>query len=218
MTHRVQHEWILNLYAFQIAAETATEDVWMDKPSLPLPHTREWQLSCVMCQRAATTPRHGTHGQLNKAPQCSGAERCQCGLGGWASTYLNSQISGKSHPALFNTSMAFIWGSCTPSEGGWRCGQRLCLCLDMCLWPLGAEPARSLPRPGLLSFILYLWCHQLCPTAPRGAQSKCCHSGQKYPQTGQVSVQALFSAVKSFYYYALPRHVQHLVNIFLGSS
>lgn len=52
----------------------------MDKPSLPLSHTLEWQLSCVRCQRAATTHGHGTRGQLNKTPQGSGGGQCQCGL------------------------------------------------------------------------------------------------------------------------------------------
>lgn len=61
---------------------------------------------------AATTRGHKTRGQLNTSPRCSGGAQCQRGLGGWANRYLNSQISGKTHPALFSTSRAFIWGSC----------------------------------------------------------------------------------------------------------
>ena len=102
--------WVVLEYNIQSSAQANSEFVWisnsrrnctslrglwmmsckMDKTGLPLPHTKEWKLNRVMCQRAATTRGHETRGQLNATPQCSGGAQCQGGLGGWANRHLNS--------------------------------------------------------------------------------------------------------------------------------
>lgn len=74
---------------------------------------------------------------------------------------------------------------------------------------------RSLPRPGLIIFISHFCWHLLCRAVPH---SKHCDSGQKDTPISQVSISVFLRSDVILLLRSLPRHVQYLVNIFLGSS